>query len=214
MPNPKIEQINIGKNTRFDSFGFISKNLLITANVNWYDGLVRINDLEKNTCKKIGTPTYIKTMEKFNVSAAILCIVGNTIYLAEAIKPEIKIIPIKEEKFIKSLKLSPPFYIPVPSEYTAQKYDTKAHRGWMGSWTAISDIMSNNGFLLVRYKWGYDFLYGYELINLSNPNNRYYISKIPALIYDFSLEAKNILFYMAENSSAGDIEWKKAKASF
>ncbi|HLP60086.1 MAG TPA: hypothetical protein VK186_14700 [Candidatus Deferrimicrobium sp.] len=210
----KIELINLGKNISFDNFGFISKNLLVMANVNWYDGLVQIYDREKNTFKKIGTPTYIKAMEKFNVSAAILCIANDMIYLVESIKPEVKVISIAQEKIVKSFVLSPPFYIAIPSRYTPKKYDMKAHREWMASWTSISDIMVNQGWLLVQYKWGYDFLFGYELINPINPNNRYYIAKTTAQVYDFSMEGKKIRFYMAENSKKGDLEWKTAEAPF
>lgn len=212
--NKQIERFNIGKNIRFDSFGFISKNLLVMANVNWSDGLVQIHGLEKNIIKKIGKPEYIKTMEKFNVSAGILCIADGMVYVIERIKPEIKVISANQARILKSLILAPPFYIAVPSKYTPQKYDTKAHREWMASWTSISDIMVQNRWLLVRYKWGYDFLFGYELINLDIPNNRYYIDKTTRLIYDFSIDKNNIRFYMVENSKEGDLEWEKVDALF
>lgn len=212
-PRLKIERVNIGQLKSFNGFGFISDNLLVMAYVNWYDGLLRIYDLEKNTFKKIGTPTYVKTMDKFNVSAAFLCIDDGMIYLAERIKPEVKIISAAQAKIIKSLILSPPFYIAIPPKYTAKKYDDKAHREWMASWTSISNIMLNNGWLLVRYRWGYDYWFGYELIKLDNPDNRFYIDKTTEQIYDFSMEGKNVRFYMVESPDVGDLKWKTAEAS-
>lgn len=212
-PRLEIERVNIGQPKNFNGFGFISKNLLVMANVNWYDGLVRIYDREKDTFKKIGTPTYVKTMDIFNVSAAHLCFDDGMIYLVEGIKPEVKIISAAQAKIIKSLILSPPFYIAIPPKYTAKKYDDKAHREWMASWTSISNIMLNNGWLLVRYRWGYDFLFGYELINLEDPGNRFYIDKTTELIYDFSMEGNNVRFYMVESPDVGDLTWKTADAS-
>jgi WD40 repeat protein len=209
----EIERVNIGNTKSFNGFGFISENLMVMANVNWYDGLVRIYDLEKDTFKKIGTPTYVKAMEKFNVSAVYLCIDDGLIYLAERIKPEIKIISAEQAKIVKSLILSPPFYIPIPLKYTAKKYDDKAHREWMASWTSVSNIMLNNGWLLVQYRWGYDFLFAYELINLKDTDNRFYIDKTTDQIYDFSLEGKDVRFYLVERPEEGDLKWKTAEAS-
>lgn len=209
----KIERVNVGKVISIDAFGFISKNLIVMANVNWYDGLLRIYDREKDTFKKIGTPTYVIAMEKFNVSDAFLCIDGGMIYLAEAIKPEVKVISAEQVKIVKSLILSPPFYIPIPPKYAVKKYDEKAHREWMASWTSISNIMLNNGWLLVRYKWGYDFMFAYELINLKDTDNRFYINKTSEQIYDFSVEGKNVRFYLVERPEEGELTWKTAEAS-
>lgn len=209
----KIERVNIGKVMSFDDFEFISKNLLVMASVYWKDGIVQIYDRAKNTFTKIGTPTYVKAMDIFNVNAAFLCVDNGMIYLAEKIKPGVKIIS-AEAKIVKYLTLSPPFYIGIPSRYTPKKYDIKAHRQWMAGWTSISDIMVNNGWLLIRYRWGYDFVFGYELINLGIPGTRYYMDKTAVQIYDFSMAGGKPIFYMVESTVDGDLKWETAKASF
>ncbi|MCX6583834.1 MAG: hypothetical protein NT166_26970 [Candidatus Aminicenantes bacterium] len=209
----KIERVNVGKVICFDDFGLISKNLIVMARVYWKDGLVQIYDRERDIYKKIGTPTFVYAMNRFNVSFASLYIDDGMIYVIESIKPEVKVISAAQAKIVKSLILSPPFYIPIPSKYTAKKYDDKAHREWMDSWTLISDMMLNNGWLLVQYKWGYDFLFGYELINLKDTDYRFYIDKTSEQIYDFSIEGKNIKFYLVERPEEGDLTWETAEAS-
>lgn len=215
-PDPrekKIERVKIGMGMCFDDFGFLSKNLIVMAKVYWLDGMVQIYDREKDSFKKIGTPSIIQAMDRFNVSAASLCIDDGMIYVVESIKPEVKIISAEQAKIVKSLKLSPPFYIAIPPEYKVKNYDNKAHREWMASWTSISDIMVNNGWLLVQYMWGYDFLFGYELIKLDDPDNRFYIDKTNEQIYDFSMEGKTATFYTVECIEIGDLRWKTAEAS-
>lgn len=210
----KIERVNLGKVMSFDDFEFISKNLIVMSNVYWKDGIVQIYNREKNTFTKIGTPTYVKIMDIFNVNTAFLGVDNGMIYLAEAIKPEIKIISTEQAKIVKFLILSPPFYISMPAKYTPKKYDIKAHRQWMAGWTSISNVIVNNGWLLVRYRWGYNFEFGYELIKLDRPDNRYYIDKTAEEIYDFSIEGKKIIFYMVESTGDGDLTWETAKAFF
>jgi hypothetical protein len=209
----KIERFTIGMAMSFDDFGFISKNLTVMAKVYWLDGMVQIYDREKNSFKKIGKPTIVQAMDRFNVSAASLCIDDGMIYVVESIKPEIKVISAVQAKIIKSLILSPPFYIAIPPRYTVKKYDDKAHREWMASWTLISNIMLNNGWLLVQYRWGYDYWFGYELINLEDPDNRFYIDKTTEQIYEFSMEGKTVSFYSVEYIEEGGLTWKTAEAS-
>jgi hypothetical protein len=92
-----------------------------------------------------------------------------------------------------------------------QKYDLKNHRKWMASWTSISNIMVNNGWLLVSYKWGYNWGYAYELIKLKNTWERYYIKRCSNHIYNFGIEGNRVTFDLVEETDQGDLKWQKAE---
>lgn len=207
----KLERFNIDKFCYFDDFEFISENLIAMANVYWKDGLLRIYDTDKGTVKEIGKPHLVQMMMKFNVNAASLCIYDGMIYLVESITPEIRVVSVADLKSVNLIRLSPPFYVPLPKKYNVQKYDLKNHRKWMASWTSISNIMVNNGWLLISYKWGYNWGYAYELINLQNTWERYYIKRCSNHIYGFEIEGNRITFDLVEETDQGDLKWQKAE---
>jgi hypothetical protein len=145
-------------------------------------------------------------MLKFNINSASLCVLENNIYVAQNIKPEIQVVSLKTNKTIGLIKLSPPFYKPVP-----EKYDNQKHKEWMAGWTGVSDIFGKNGWLLVIYKWGYDHKYCYELLNLKNLNERFFINETDKRIYGFNVDANKINFEIFTELEEETL-WQKASA--
>lgn len=209
----KLDRFHFELPIDFDDFVFISDNLLALANVNWEAGFVRFYDLKSKNFIKIGTSKITDIMLKFNVNRASLCILGDKLYATQSIKPEIQVISIKEKKFLDPLLLSPPFYKPIPERYTVKKYDDKGHRKWMAGWTSVFDIIGKDNWLLVIYRWGYDQRYCYELINLIDVDNRFFIGETSYMIYDFTVE-KDYVDFEACVQQEENIAWKRAKAYF
>lgn len=185
----------------FDDFVFISENVLALAFPYWEEGLVRFYDLEKKEyIKGLATPTVIPLMKKFNINAVSLCTYSDKLYVAESIKPEVKIISVKTREITNILKLSPPFYIPLSSvkEARADKYNNDQVAKWMAKWSKIRNLIAADGWLMIKYQWGYDARYSYELINVKKPHQRYYIDEIPYEIFDMKITGNRAVFTASE----------------
>jgi hypothetical protein len=198
----------------FDDFKFISENALAMTFVYWENEILRLYDFNTGKIKKLGKPTITPFMLKFDISRSSLAVIRKKAYITHGIIPEIQVVSLENDNGdIDTIKLSPPFYIPVPGKYIKNRYDDKAHRKWMASWTSVYDILNYGDWLLVKYKYGYDFLYCYELIDVKNIERRYYINNTGSSIYDFRVNKNKIEFdsYEVEESTDNGL-WKKQEA--
>lgn len=199
-----------------DDFCLLSENEVAMVNVYWSEGILRTFNFNTGKSKtyKRPLPTFIDIMDRFNISNASLCVIGDNAYITQSIIPEIKIVPLKDgQKRIGKLTLSPPFYIPHPEKYSVIKYDDKEHKKWMASWTSIKKILSYKEWLLVQYGWGYDPSYAYELIKIKNTGQRYFISKSGYGIYDFSIKEDNRAVFYVYEEFGDKLIWKITEAS-
>jgi len=206
-----VNRLNLNEPVNFDDFEFLTKDRIVMANVYWEDGLVRIYDLKNRQLDKIGKSKIIPLMHAFNVNSASLCIMDGNIYVSQRILPEIQVISCKNEKVIDTIKLSPPFFVPMPPKYKVEKYDDKGHRAWMASWTSIISIMGKNGWLLIKYKRGYDELFYYELLNAQRTDNRYFLNETSDEIYNFEVKGNEIIFEMTDELE-DRLVWKSVQA--
>lgn len=209
----KIERVPLKNPLGFNDFEFISKDLVVMVNVYWEKGFVRIYNVKTGDCQNIGNSKISDLMLKFNVNSASLCYTDDKLYIVQGIKPEIMVVSPGKNKVMDSIELSPPFYKPMPEKYKVEKYDQKMHKKWMASWTRISDIMGKGKWLLLKYRWGYDHRYCYELIDIDDTGNRLYISESPNDIYDFEVKDGKIFFEAFEQLDE-KILWKKVEAYF
>lgn len=185
----------------FDDYAFTSESILVSAYPYWKDELIRRFDFgKKKYTKRIGAPTVIPLMKKFNINAAYVCALNEKVYVAESIKPEVKIVSSKTFEIIDSLKLSPPFYVPLSSikEARADKYNSATDRIWMAKWTIIRNLIAADQWLLVKYHWGFERRYNYELINLKAPHQRYYIDESPYFIFHMEIKDNHAVFTASE----------------
>ena len=93
-----------------------------------------------------------------------------------------------------------------------EKYDHKAHKKWMAKWSGVSDIMCKKGWLLLKYRWGYDQRFCYELVNVRTPDKRLYIGETSKDIYTFDVNGNKMSFDFSEQTDE-QIQWKKATVS-
>ncbi len=185
----------------FDDFLFISDNVLAFAFTDWNDGLVKFYDLEKKEYVKcFATPTRIPLMSKFNINTAALCLHDGRLYVAESIKPEVKVISLKTGKITDVLKLSPPFYAPLSAvkEAAVEKFRPETIKKWMAKWTVLVDLFASDHWLLLKYQWGWDKRFCYELVNLQKLHQRYYIDEIPYEIFDMQITGNRAVFTASE----------------
>lgn len=209
---PSLDRIELKNQVRFDDFDFLSKDEVLMTFPIWEDGLLLAYNRKTGDEKKFGKSKIIDLMLRFNVSIASLELINNKAYITQSIIPEIQVISLENlSGDIDKIKLSPPFYIPIPDKYITNKYDHKAHKKWMESWASISDIMSYNDWILVVYRYGYEYLYSYELFNLKNMTHRYYINKTISRIYNFKID-KNKAFFDICNQEEESVIWKKSEA--
>jgi hypothetical protein len=194
-----------------DDFDFLSSSLMVMTRAYWEKGYVRFYDLKSKKTVEIGESKITDIMLKFNVNRSYLCVLAGKIYVVQATKPEIMEISIKSAKITNTYTLSPPFYRPMPKKYNVLRHDGKNHKKWMASWTSLDDIMGNENFLLISYRWGYDRRFCYELINTKNVDYRYFIDETPGQIYDFEVHKNHIEFDLCEQQD-DKILWQHAQA--
>lgn len=207
----QVHRIKFQKPVSFDDFLFLDKNRLVAAYVNWEDGFVRCYDLREGKVEReTGTNKIHETMLRFNVNRASLCLLGDNLYVGQAIEPVIRVFSMAGFEMVDSIKLNPPFYKAMPKKYDVPKYDDQKHREWMGSWTRLTNISAKKNWLLIAYRWGYDLRYNYELIDTRDPDRRYYIAQTPNRIYDFEPRGNTIEFDVIEELEER-ILWKKSR---
>ncbi len=185
----------------FDEYAFISENILVMAYPYLKDGFIKFFDLKKKKfIKIIGTPTFIPMMNRFNINTVSLCAHGKTLYVSESIKPEVKIIPTDTMEISGAFKLSPPFYVPLSSvkEANADKYNAANDKIWMAKWSRIRDLIAADQWLLVKYQWGWEERFNYELINLKTPHQRYYLDETPYEIFHMEIKNNHAKFTASE----------------
>jgi hypothetical protein len=207
----EVSSIRFNKAIGFDDFALISKDLMAAANVNWEDGYIRLYDLKTWEPQKIGKKKLHPLMLRFNVNKASLCLLGEYIYVAQNIKPEIQVVSLKTNKISDFIKLSPPFYKPMPEKYDVEKYNNKKHKEWMAGWLGIFDLLGKEEWIIIKYRWGYEEKYCYELFNTKNRDERFYIAETQHQIYDFEIDANKINFEIFTKLEEETL-WQKASA--
>lgn len=99
----------------------------------------------------------------------------------------------------------------MPKKYEVRKYDNNKHKEWMASWSGIFDLLGKDGWIIIKYRWGYEDKYCYELINTNDPYERFYIAETTHQIYDFKFDDNKInleIFTELEDETL----WQKASA--
>ncbi|MCK4761047.1 MAG: hypothetical protein KAW12_02535 [Candidatus Aminicenantes bacterium] len=208
---PEVEWFKLPTGiTNIDSLFPISGNIVACVYHGWEDNLVKIIDREKGTVKGAGKRTFIKAMRRFNVNVADIFIYKGNAYVTQTIEPVVQIFSTEPLRKIGAITLSPPFYDPIPKKYDVQKYNRKKHFEWMSRWNRVHKIFIEDDWVLLRYVRGYKVTFYYELINLNDKKNRYYIDATSEFIYDFKvIDGKFIVRSSVENED--DIKWKKGE---
>jgi len=204
-----LQRMEIPTNIAIDDFLFLSQQQMVIAYVYWNEGdIVRIYDLKTKQYKSFGKRTFTPIMNKFNVNTASVCKLNDCLYAIQKIVPEIQVISISEQKVTEKIKLSPPFFRPMPAEYDVNGLDKKKHLEWLGRWTALYDILGKDNRLLVIYKTWVEGerRYYYELINLKDRSNRFYIDITHYRIYNFKIIEDRIFLEMFEEKENG-VNW-------
>lgn len=216
LDDPKVTLTEFATTYSFDDFQLLSDNKVALVNAYWEDSLLKIYDFksQKSTLFEAIKPKTNEIMLKFNLSRASLQIVGDKAYITQSIVPEIKVISLSlPRKALKHITLSPPFHVPPPEKYLTGKQNHKLHKEWMAKWSSVFDLLSYKNWLLVVYRWGYNYSYCYELINIKNTAQRYYISRTPSCIYEFKITGQRAEFSVFEEDEAEEtLVWKKAEA--
>lgn len=206
-----LERKRFTNQIRTDDFAFISPDKVALTYVYWDDALLKVYDYKTNKIKNYSSSKKIPLMYRFNISRSSITIVNNTAYITQSILPEIQVIPLDEKKEnITSIHLSPPFYKAMPEKYIQNSNDNRAHKRWMASWTSIFNINSYGDWILVTYKYGYDFEYCYELFNLKNTKKRYYLNNLADRIYEFRVMDQTVEFRSFESLEESTL-WKKLR---
>lgn len=196
--------------TNIDSLFPISGNIFAGVYHGWEDNLVKIIDLGKGTVKGAGKRTFIKAMQRFNVNVVDIVIHKGNAYVTQTIEPVVQVFSIEPLKQTGMIHLSPPFYEPVPEKYDVPRNHREKHFEWMSSWTRVDKIFIQHNWMLLRYVRGYMVTFYYELFNLNDKNNRYYIDATQEYIIDFKvIDGKFIVMTCEEDEN--EIRWKKAE---
>ncbi len=209
---PLLNRMEMKSQLRYDDFNFLSTDIVLMTFVLWDDGLLKVYNKKTNEMKAFGKHEFIDLMLKFNISKAHMVIIDQKAYITQSIAPEIDVISLENMKGkIDKITLSPPFYVHIPEKYIKNQNNHTAHLKWMASWTSVFDILHYNDWILVTYRYGYEYLYSYELFNLKDSNHRYYINKTISRIYDFKVENNRVIFNICDQEEEGVI-WKKMEA--
>lgn len=195
----------------FDDITFLSPDLMLTTYAYNKDNFVRVYDFNKQAfVKKVGQPTFHPVMKTFNINWSTVCRLDNRVYIVETTAPQVRVLSLEDYRFLPSIPLSPPFYQPPPKEFIKNaKYNHQAYLKWMSKWSGVIDILGRGDWLLIKYRWGYDFTFAYELLNLKDTSKRYYIERSPKNVYGFEVKGGVIHFELCEEVEDG-LVWEKA----